>query len=142
MLGAGAAVAALAWLRIAPARATPVEMAAAMRAIFGDVPIRSDRVRIEIPQIAENGNVVPITVTVESPMTPADHVQSIYLFAEENPLPHIVEMVLGPHNGRARVSTRIRLALSQHVVAIAKLSDGSLWSAAAEVEVTSAGCGG
>jgi sulfur-oxidizing protein SoxY len=98
-------------------------------------------VTLELPKLAENGAIVPVTVSVDSPMTEQDHVRRIHLFAEKNPLPRMVEFELGPHNGRARVASRIRIADSQHITAIAVMSDGSLWSAAVQVEVTVTGCG-
>ena len=123
-----------------PAAATPEELAAALRETFGDRPISYGRIKLEIPRLAENGNIVPVAIAVDSPMTAEDYVQSIHLFAERNPLPRILEVELGPHNGRARVGTRIRLAVSQQVRAVAVMSDGTLWSTAADVEVTVGGC--
>ena len=81
-----------------------------------------------------------MTVSVAHPMAPEDHVASIHVFNEKNPQPNIGNFYLGPHAGRAQVSTRIRLADSQKIVAIAKLSDGSFWSASVEVVVTLAAC--
>ena len=121
--------------------ATPENLAAAIKRAFGDRRIQPGRVKIEIPQIAENGNVVPVTILVESPMTADDFVKRIHLFSEHNPLPDMVEFELGPHNGKARVSTRVRLAKSQNVLAVATLNDDTLWSAQAIVEVTVSGCG-
>lgn len=135
---AGAALSLVPWRGVL---ATPEELAAAVRQAFGERPIREGRVLLELPKLAENGNVVPVTVTVESPMTEQDHCTGISLFAERNPLPNIVEIRLGPHNGRARVATRIRLAETQKVLAVAEMNDGSLWSAAAEVVTTITGCG-
>ena len=116
-------------------------MAAAIRRAYGNRRILSGRVQIEIPQIAENGNVVPISIQVESPMSADDYVKQIRLFSEHNPLPDIVEFELGPHNGKAKVSTRIRLAKSQIVLAVATLNDDTSWSGQAIVEVTVSGCG-
>lgn len=135
---AGAALSLIPWRG---ALATPEEMANAVRAAFGDRPIREGRVLLELPKLAENGNVVPVTVTVDSPMTERDHCTGIWLFSEKNPLPNIVQVRLGPHNGRARVATRIRLAETQKVLAVAQMSDASLWSAAVEVVTTITGCG-
>ena len=92
--------------------------------------------KLEMPRLAESGNVVPVTVTVDSPMTERDYVRSIHLFAEKNNLPRILEVQLGPFNGKAVVSSRGRLAITQQVLAVAGLSDDTLWSAAAEIEVT------
>lgn len=127
-------------LVVRPAAATPETLAAARRETFGDRPITPGRIKLEIPRLAENGNIVPVAITVDSPMTEQDHVKSIHLFAERNPLPRILEVELGPHNGRARIATRIRLAVSQQVLAVAAMSDGTLWSTAADVEVTVGGC--
>jgi sulfur-oxidizing protein SoxY len=74
-------------------------------------------------------------------MTEREHVRSIHLFAEKNPQPRIFDVQLGPHNGRARVSSRIRIADSQQITAVAVLSDGTLWSTAVQIEVTVTGCG-
>jgi len=128
-------------LVVRPAVATPEELAVALRETFGDRPIQRGKVKLDLPRLAESGNVVPVTVTVESPMTERDHVRSIHLFAEKNNLPRILEVQLGPHNGKAVVSSRVRLAITQQVLAVAVLSDNSLWSAAAEIEVTVSSCG-
>jgi sulfur-oxidizing protein SoxY len=97
-------------------------------------------VTIDIPLLVENGNAVPTTVTVESPMTAADHVTDIALFNERNPLPDIAHFHLGPRSGRAKVSTRIRLGDSQTITAVARMSDGSFWSATADLIVTLPAC--
>jgi len=115
-------------------------MEAAIRAFAEGGDIRPGRVTIDIPALVENGNAVPTTITVDSPMTAADHVRSIALFNERNPLPDIAVFHLGPRSGRARVSTRIRLGDSQTIMAVARLSDGSLWSATAELIVTLPAC--
>jgi sulfur-oxidizing protein SoxY len=127
-------------LLVRPAAATPETLAAALRETFGDRPISPGKIKLEIPRLAENGNIVPVTLTVDSPMTGQDYVESIHLFAERNPLPRVLEAELGPRNGRPRIATRIRLAVSQQVVAVAIMSDGNLWSTAADVEVTVGGC--
>jgi len=122
------------------ARATPAETLAAVRKLTGGTPVRKGRVKLEIPLLIDNGNAVPMTVSVESPMTPGDHVKAIHVFTERNPLPNVVSVYLGPRAGRARVTTRIRLADSQTVTAIAALSDGSFWSDSLDVVVTIAAC--
>jgi sulfur-oxidizing protein SoxY len=122
------------------ALASPESAAAAMKAILGDAPLRQGRVTLEMPPIAENGNSVPLTVSVDSPMTAAEHVRSIHVFAEENPLPNVAHFYLGPRAGKAQVSTRIRLFTSQKIIAVAALSDGSFWSGSAEVVITLAAC--
>ena len=128
-------------LVVKPATATPDELVMALRESFGDRSVNRGRVKLEIPRLAENGSVVPVTVSVDSPMTQQDYVHSIHLFAEKNHLPRILEVQLGPYNGRAVLSTRVRMATSQQLTAVAVMSDGSLWSAAADIEVVSSECG-
>ena len=112
----------------------------AIRALVGEATVTRGRVKLELPPIVENGNTVPLTVTVDSPMSEADHVTGIHIFSEKNPQPYVAAFDLGPRAGKAAVSTRIRLADSQQVVAIARLSDGSFWSDSADVVVTLAAC--
>lgn len=132
--------AAVAVLALRPAWATPEAMREAVRELVGETPVRDGRVTLDVPPLVENGNTVPVTVTVDSPMTPADHVRRIVLFNEKNPLPQVASFQLGPRAGRAMVATRIRLADTQRVTAIAEMSDGSFWQAGAEVIVTLAAC--
>ena len=123
-----------------PAEATPALLAAAIRNVVGEAAVQAGKVKLEIPPLVENGNTVPMTVSVASPMTPDDYVRSIHVFNEKNPQPNIGNFYLGPRAGRAQVSTRIRLADSQKIVAIAHLADGSFWSVSADVVVTLAAC--
>ena len=123
-----------------PAEATPAAMASAIRDVTGAAVVRTGKVKLEVPPLVENGNTVPMTVSVTNPMTMEDHVTSIHVFVEKNPQPNVGNFVLGPRAGRAQVSTRVRLADSQRIVAIAKLSDGSFWSASVDVVVTLAAC--
>jgi sulfur-oxidizing protein SoxY len=102
--------------------------------------VRTGKVKLDVPPLVENGNTVPMTITVSSPNTAEDHVKSIHVFNEKNPQPNIGNFYLGPRAGRGQVSTRIRLADSQKITAIARLSDDSLWSATADVVVTLAAC--
>ena len=102
--------------------------------------VRTGKVKLDVPPLVENGNTVPMTVSVASPMTAEDHVKSIHVFNEKNPQPNIGNFYLGPRAGHAQISTRIRLADSQKIVAIAQLSDGSFWSASVDVVVTLAAC--
>ena len=115
-------------------------MQEALRRVVGDAPVRRGRVKLELPPLIDNGNSVPLSVAVESPMTPSDHVKAIHVFTEKNPLPDVVSATLGPRAGRARMSIRVRLADTQTVLAIAQLSDGSFWSDSAEVVVTLSAC--
>jgi sulfur-oxidizing protein SoxY len=125
---------------VRPAVATPAEMDAAIRAFAGEADIRSGKVKLEVPLLVENGNSVALTVTVDSPMTANEFVKTIAVFNEKNPQPNVVNFHLGPRAGRASVSTRIRVADSQKLVAVAELSDGTFWSASAEVIVTLPAC--
>jgi sulfur-oxidizing protein SoxY len=127
-------------LPLAPARATPEAMAAAIKEVVGGAVIREGRVKLDLPPLVENGNVVALTVSVESPMTEADHVKAIHVFNEKNPQPHVFDARLGPRNGRAVVATRIKLGDSQKIIAIAETSSGAFWSASADVIVTLAAC--
>jgi sulfur-oxidizing protein SoxY len=128
-------------LVVRPAVAAPEDLAMALREAFGERPIRSGKVTLELPKLAESGNVVPVSISVESPMTERDYVKSIHLFAEKNHLPRVFEAHLGPHNGRARVASRIRLVTSQRVTAVAVLSDDTVWSGNFDIEVTVSSCG-
>jgi len=136
-LAGGAAMLAV---TLRPADATPATLAAAIRNVVGTAPVKAGKVKLDIPPLVENGNSVPMTVSVASPMAPEDHVRSIHVFNEKNPQPNIGNFYLSPQAGRAQVSTRIRLADSQKVVAIAKLSDGTFWSASVDIVVTLAAC--
>ena len=122
------------------AHATPAEMQDAIRKVTGGAPVRSGRVKLEVPPLIDNGNAVPLSVSVESPMTSADHVKAIHIFTEKNPQPYVVSAYLGPRAGRARLATRVRIADSGTVTAVAQLSDGSFWSDSAEVVVTLSAC--
>ena len=138
VLAGGLAAASVAAL---PANANvPGQMEAAIRNVLGEAVIHKGKVTLELPPLVENGNTVPMTVSVAHPMTPTNYVKAIHVFNEKNPQPNIGNFYLSPQAGRAQVSTRIRLADSQKVVAIAKLSDGTFWSASVDVVVTLAAC--
>ncbi|HEU0289918.1 MAG TPA: SoxY-related AACIE arm protein [Burkholderiales bacterium] len=122
------------------AHATPDEMQAAIRKVTGQAPVRRGRVKLDMPPLIDNSNSVSLSVTVESPMTPADHVKAIHVFTEKNPLPNVVSVFLGPRAGRASIATRVRIADTQTVTAIAEFSDGSFWSGTASVVVTLSAC--
>jgi sulfur-oxidizing protein SoxY len=127
-------------LDLDPADATPASMQAAIRNVTGEAKLNKGRVKIDVPALIENGNAVPLTVSCESPMTQEDHVKAIHVFTEKNPQPNVIGVHLGPRAGRANVSTRIRLADTQKIVAVAQMSDGSFWSDEVEVIVTLAAC--
>ena len=128
----------LACARPVAAAALPDDLAAAVAAFAGGMPVREGRVSLEIAELVDN--TVPVSVAVDSPMTEADHVTAISLFNERNPQREVAHFVLGPSAGLARVSTRMRLATTQRVVAIARMRDGSCWSRTVEVIVTLAAC--
>jgi sulfur-oxidizing protein SoxY len=124
----------------APLLADADEMSAALAGLVKSSVVRVGKVALDLPPLVENGNLVSLTVSVDSPMTASEHVRAIHIFAEKNPQPYVAVFRLGPRSGRAQVSTRIRLANSQTVLAIGEMSDGSLWSGSAEVIVTLAAC--
>ena len=140
LAGGAAVLGAVPIVTVRPAEATPATLATAIRNVLGEAAVRPGKVKLDVPPLVENGNTVPMTVNVFSPMTSEDYVKSIHVFNEKNPQANIANFHLGPHNGRAQVSTRIRLADSQKIVAIAKLSDGSFWSVSVDVVVTLAAC--
>ncbi|HEV7634151.1 MAG TPA: SoxY-related AACIE arm protein [Bradyrhizobium sp.] len=140
LAGGAAVLGAVPVVTLRRAEATPATLAAAIRNVVGEAVVRTGKVKLDVPPLVENGNTVPMTVSVASPMTSDDHVKSIHVFNEKNPQPNVGNFYLGAQAGRAQVSTRIRLADSQKIVAIARLSDGSFWSATVEVVVTLAAC--
>lgn len=140
LAGGAAVIGATRVVIVQPAEATPAMLSAAIRNVVGEANVRTGKVKLEIPPLVENGNTVPMTVSVSSPMTADDYVKSIHVFNEKNPQPNIGNFYLNPRSGRAQVSTRIRLADSQKVTAIARLSDDTFWSATADVVVTLAAC--
>jgi len=140
LTGAGALAGGLLLVSMRSADATPASMRAAIRNVLGDVEIGKGKVSLDIASLVENGNAVPMTVAVESPMTASNYVKAIHVFNEKNPQPNVISVHLGPRAGKASISTRIRLADSQRVVAIAQMSDGSVWSDEVNVIVTLAAC--
>ena len=125
-----------------PARADTLTPALqdAMTAFTGGASWRQGRVVLDIAPLVENGNAVPVTVRVQSAMTPADHVRAIAIFTERNPQPDVAVFHLGPHAGKAEVATRMRLATTQHVWALARMGNDSVWAQRFEVIVTLASC--
>jgi len=140
LAGGAAVLGAVPIVTLRPAEATPASLASAIRNVTGDAAVKTGKIKLDVPPLVENGNTVPMTVSVASPMAPEDFVKSIHVFNEKNPQPNIGNFYFGPNAGRAQVSTRIRLADSQKVVAIARLSDGSFWSVSVDVVVTLAAC--
>jgi sulfur-oxidizing protein SoxY len=138
--GALAGSAAMLRLTVRPARATPEMMRDAIRDVIGEAPVKKGKVKLDLPPLVENGNSVPCTVTVDSPMTAANYVKAIHIFNEKNPQPNVISVKLGPRAGQAKFSTRIRLADTQTITAIAEMSDGTCWSDDIYVIVTLAAC--
>ncbi len=138
VLAGAASLVSLALVR--PGRAAEGQLTEALAGFAEGREIRRGRVKLDLVPLVENGNTVPLTVTVESPMTAEDHVAEIAIFNERNPQPDVARFHLGPRAGRASVSTRMRLATSQNVVAVARMADGSLWSDEAYAVVTLAAC--
>ncbi len=135
---------ALAAAVIAPrlARADEKMVAAEIKKLYGGKAMAAGRIRLDVPEIAENGLVVPINIEVESPMSEADYVKSVHVFAEGNPQPGVVSYHFTPACGKASAATRIRLAQTQDVICIAEMSNGDLYTAKANIKVTIGGCGG
>jgi len=142
VIAAAAAVPAAAKAQVDPNLAANRKAAfqAALKQVVGDAKVSQGRVKLTLPPLIDNGNSVPLSVAVESPMTAADHVKAIHVLTEKNPLPDVVGVHLGPRAGRATLATRVRLADTQTVIAIAQMSDGSFWSDGAEVVVTLSAC--
>lgn len=138
VLAAGAGMGA--WLWVIPADAASDDLLTTIKNYTGGVVPQAGRVKLDIAPIVDNGNTVPISVNVESPMTAADHVTAVAVFNEKNPQREVFKCQLGPHNGSATVSTRIRLATTQKLVAVARLNDGSWWSHTVDVIVAIAAC--
>jgi sulfur-oxidizing protein SoxY len=108
--------------------------------LTGGAQARTGRVTLALPQFVDNGNAVPLTVTVDSPMSATDYVKSIHLISNRNPVAQMANFYLGPRAGRAQLITRVRLAGSQTVTAVAALSDGSFWMESVAVVVTVSAC--
>ncbi|MEX3008125.1 thiosulfate oxidation carrier protein SoxY [Hoeflea sp. TYP-13] len=139
---AGAIALMIAGARTAPAMAGAGETDAAVMAFSGGAQPEAGVITLKAPEIAENGNTVPVSVSVDSPMTKDDYVESVAIFAEGNPNPEVVTFNFTPRSGEAAATTRMRLAKTQNVVAVAKTSTGKVYIDKREVKVTIGGCGG
>ena len=143
LAGAAGLAAGIGAARDAAAQAIhPGEYRELLKKLAGSRTVTPGKVKLHLPPIAENGNSVPLTVSIDNPMTPTNYVKVVHIVTENNPRPEVASFHFTPANGRAEVSTRIRLATTQHVFAYAELSDGSVWSDEAEAKVTIGGCGG
>lgn len=126
----------------APTGANALDIDSAVKAITGGKSVAvSPKVHLKVPEIAENGAVVPVTVQVDSPMTKEDYVKTIHVFASKNGNVRCADVMLTPANGKAMFATRIKLGQSQEVVALVETSTGEFLSASQNVKVTIGGCG-
>jgi sulfur-oxidizing protein SoxY len=144
LIGLGAGGLAVVGMTLVPRAvlANPEDVKMAIEERIGDAVTKEGRIGLELPQIAENGNTVPIAFEVDSPMTESDYVKAVHVFAEHNPLPNVATFRFTPRSGKARAATRMRLLKTQNIVAVAEMSDGSVYMAKTEVKVTIGGCGG
>jgi sulfur-oxidizing protein SoxY len=143
LIGAGTVAGGLglaAFVTVRPGAATPASMQEAIRKVTGAATLNKGKVKLDIPPLVENGNTVACAVTVDNPMTADNHVKAIHVFNEKNPQPNVISCQLGPRAGRAAIATRIRLADTQQVTAIAELSDGTFWSDTVECIITLGAC--
>lgn len=141
-LGAGTLAFTAFGLQASISNATAQETDEMIKAFSGDAKLASGKIDLVTPEIAENGNTVPISVEVESPMSADDYVQSVAIFADGNPNPEVITFNFTTASGVAAAKTRIRLAKTQNVVAVAKMSNGNFYIAKNQVKVTIGGCGG
>jgi sulfur-oxidizing protein SoxY len=122
------------------ARAGDAETTAAIHEVCGDAKVNAGRISLTLPPLAESGNSVPVTVSIDSPMTETDHVRRVCIFANRNPRPLIATALFGPKAGKARFSTNIRLSGTQDVIVMAEMSDGTFWREQVRVLVTVGAC--
>lgn len=139
-IAAAAATALAVHTRMARAQLAVQPLEPLIEKLTGGAPVRTDRVTLEIPRLADNGHAVPLKISVASAMTEREYVRTIHVLSERNPRPLVAVFHLNPHCARAEVSTRVRLNGSQRVVVLAGLSDGTWWSGSAQVEVTETAC--
>ena len=142
ILVAGAATVATMTVSVNLAAANENNSGELIKAFSGGKDTASDKVTLDLPEIAENGNTVPLNVSVDSPMSKDDYVKRILIVADGNPRAGVATFNFTPKSGSAEASTRIRLAKTQNIIAVAELSNGSFVSAKRQVKVTIGGCGG
>ena len=141
VMAVGAGVLGTAALGVAPAQAAN-NAQDLIKAFTGGKQATEGKVKLDLPEIAENGNTVPMTVTVESPMSEQSHVTEVLVLADGNPNAGVATFHFSPASGVAEANTRIRLATTQNIIAVAKMNDGSFVMASKQVKVTIGGCGG
>jgi len=144
LISAGVGGSAIATMALVPRSvlADTASVAESMKALIGDAAPSEGRIELDLPQIAENGNTVPIMISIDSPMTDDDYVKAVHIFADGNPRPDVASFFFTPACGEATCSTRIRLAKTQNIIAVAEMSNGEVYMAKSEVKVTIGGCGG
>jgi sulfur-oxidizing protein SoxY len=142
LAGAGALTVVASSLLPGLAKADAASVAEAIKKLIGDKQPTEGRITLELPQIAENGRTVPIAFEVDSPMSDTDYVKAVHIFADKNPRPDVATFHFTPASAKARVATRMRLAKTQNVIAVAEMSDGSVYMAKNQIKVTIGGCGG
>jgi sulfur-oxidizing protein SoxY len=123
------------------ARATPDSAKKLLESLAKGAP-KEGKINLKAPEIAENGNTVPITISVDSKMEGGDRVKALHVVADGNPLPGVASFEFGPASGKVDIQIRLRLAETQKVICVAEMADGSLWQTAREIKVTIGGCGG
>jgi sulfur-oxidizing protein SoxY len=124
------------------AMAVPAQVEAEIQKLYAGKKLAEGKIKLDLPSIAENGLVVPLSVEVESPMTEASHVKALHIFADGNPNPGVASFYFTPMMPKASAQIRLRLAATQNVVAVAEMSDGNVYTTKREVKVTIGGCGG
>ena len=139
VVGSAALAAAAAGLA-GSAVAAPSELADEIKKLVGSATLKEGRVRLTLPELTENGNSTPLGISVDSPMTAADHVKAVHIFSEKNPVTYIARLGVGPRAGRAKLATSIRVAESQFITVVAEMSDGTFWSGKTETVVTMPAC--
>ncbi len=122
--------------------ASEATVAAEIKKLLGDKSAADGKIKLDVPEIAENGLVVPVNVEIDSPMTPTDYVKAVHVFADGNPLPGVISYAFTPECGKASASARMRLAQTQNIICVAEMSTGVFHMAKAQVKVTIGGCGG
>lgn len=142
ILALGAGSAAVMFIEVLPASATTAEAAAEIAKFTGGKTAAKGRVSMELPEIAENGNTVPLSFTVESAMTADDFVSDVLVVADGNPRPGLATFHFTPMSGHADAATRIRMAATQNIIVVAKTSKGEYFTDQKQVKVTIGGCGG
>jgi len=127
---------------VRPAEATPAMLASAIRNLVGEAPVRTGKVKLDVPPLVENGNTVPLSIMIDNPMRPDNYVSDILVVADGNPRPGVATFHLTPLSGRAAAAARIRLAATQNIIVVVKTSDGKFVTDQRLVKVTIGGCGG